>query len=224
MHPTLISLAIWMCSGVALADTIVYEGNVQNTTANQVSRIRLTVTDHGPDLVATLYTYPPLVGSGTLTGKVGYTCRLEGTLPEGFKVTFSGTRTTTQYGGTFIVSFSDGRPPQYGTFNTQAGSSGDPGRPAATTPAQPQPQQAPGGEAQRVRVIGQYRAAIYLRPSTNSPAAGYANPGTFLQVLESQSINGVLWYRVTGQDGIVTTHNGKLVVDGWVRSTIVERL
>jgi len=215
-----------MSSGVALADTIVYEGTVQNTTANQVSRIRLTVTDHGPDLVATLYTYPPLVGSGTLTGKVGYTCRLEGTLHEGFQVTFSGTRTTSQYGGTFIVSFPDGRPPQYGTFNTQAFPSGDPGQPATTTTTTPQPQppQPAEGGAQRVRVTGQYRAAIYLRPSTNSQPAGYANPGSVLQVLESQSINGVRWYRVTGQDGMVTTHNGKLVVDGWIRSTIVERL
>lgn len=216
--------ALLVLAGTAhTEETRTYAGVATNITAGQAARFELHLTMAGNALSAVMTTEAPLAGRATLRGGVtNGLCKLSGDAAEGFRVDFSGTLDARQYGGTYVVTFPDRV--QYGTFKTTRRDSSSPplatNVPPARTNTTAPPSAVPAAPS-FVVVKGGFRAGLYNRPSTDGLQVGFAQPGTRLQVLETLTVNGVKWHRVQGQDGTVLTDQGRIVKDGWIRSTIV---
>jgi hypothetical protein len=223
-HAFALAALLALTSTAPAQETRTYAGVATNITAGQAARFELRLTMAGNALTAEMTTEAPLAGRATLRGGVtNGLCKLSGDAAEGFRVDFSGTLDARQYGGTYVVTFPDRV--QYGTFKTTRRDPPAPplgtNVPPAQTNATAPPPAVPAAPS-FVAVKGRYQAGLFNRPSTDGLRVGFAQPGTRLKVLETLAVSGVTWHRVQGQDGTVLTDQGRIVKDGWIRSTMVE--
>ena len=95
---------------------LVLSGTVTNTTGDVSAPARLELSIDGENVSARLVTFPPLTGTGALTGRLldGW-CELTGQLDGGFALKFFGVLNAHDFRGTYTATPENGGM-QYGRF------------------------------------------------------------------------------------------------------------
>ena len=113
----LVAVGVLLHAAVTVAQTVVYEGSIRNQTVQESAKARLKLKYEGERVTGHLTTYPPLQGSGSVSGvrKEGK-CVLSVVIDEDAVMELKGGCRDNGFDGGYVVTFEEGYRPQRGNF------------------------------------------------------------------------------------------------------------